>query len=198
MRIDVQIGDEASARVLELANGNIRFTRAMARGIGQASQEIVGIAVKEAFTGKGPFPPSQKRLGVVSGRLRKAIRATAPSVNLSAGTIDVSYGANVSYFEIHEFGFKGTIQVRGHTRKLTGTRTFRRGKLTKSSSSKFKSVLEKREFQGRGKLYAQVKPHSRKLDVPARAPLGTVLRGVRAFNLYNARVGSALTAELKR
>lgn len=198
MRLDVLISDQASSKVLELANGNARFVRAMARGIGQASQEIVGIAVKEAFTGKGPFPPAQHRLGVVTGRLKKAIRATSPSVNLSDSTIDVSFGSNVSYFAIHEFGFKGTIQVRGHTRKFTGTRSFKRGRLTKASSSKFKSVLAKREFEGRGKLYTQVRPHGRKLDVPARAPLGTVLRGVRVFNLYNARVSSALTAELKR
>jgi phage gpG-like protein len=192
MNVDVIINDQASSEVLAMKNGNVRFARACARGINRASQEIVGIAVKESFTGKGPFPVSQHRLGVVTGRLRKSIRATLAALNPTTGEINVSFGSNVRYFGVHEFGFTGTQQVKGHVRKLTGTQTFRRGKLTKTSSNKLKSVLQRG-----GKTTANVKPHGRKVDIPARAPLGTVLRGVRTNNIFNDRIGSELAAEIR-
>jgi hypothetical protein len=190
MNIDIHLNDQASSEVLALRNGNVRFAAAMVRGINRASQEIVGLAVKENFTGKGPFPPSQHRLGVVTGRLRKSIRATLATFN--GGQIDVSFGSNVRYFSVHEFGFQGTEHVKGHVRRLAGSKTFRRGKLTKKSSGNLKSVLERG-----GKTIANVKPHGRKVNTPARAPLGTVLRGVRTNNLFNERIGSELAAEIR-
>lgn len=192
MNVDITIDDRASSEVLAMRNGNVRFARACVRGINRAAQEIVGIAVKESFTGKGPFPVSQNRLGVVTGRLRKSIRATRAMLNASTGEIEVSFGSNVKYFAIHEFGMTGTQQVKGHVRRLTGAQSFRRGKLTKKSSNNLKSVLQRG-----GKTTANVRPHSRKVDVPARAPLGTVLRGVRTNNLFNDRIGSELAAEIR-
>lgn len=192
MNVDITIDDRASSEVLAMRNGNVRFARACVRGINRAAQEIVGIAVKESFTGKGPFPVSQNRLGVVTGRLRKSIRATRAMLNASTGEIEVSFGSNVKYFANHEFGMTGTQQVKGHVRRLTGAQSFRRGKLTKKSSNNLKSVLQRG-----GKTTANVRPHSRKVDVPARAPLGTVLRGVRTNNLFNDRIGSELAAEIR-
>lgn len=192
MNIDVIIDDRASSEVRAMRNGNARFAGACARGINRASQEIVGLAVKESFTGKGPFPVAQHRLGVKTGRLRKSIRASLAALNPGTGEIEVSFGSNVSYFAVHEFGYQGTTQVKGHVRNLAGAKTFRRGKLTKASSNNLKSILQRG-----GKTTAQVKPHSRKMDIPARAPLGTVLRGVRTNNLFNDRIASELAAEIR-
>jgi phage gpG-like protein len=192
MNVNVVIDDRASSEVLAMQNGNARFAGACLRGVRRASQEIVGIAVKESFTGKGPFPPAQHRLGVVTGRLRKSIRASLATLNPSTGEIEVSFGSNVKYFGVHEFGHTGTENVKGHVRKLAGEKTIRRGKLTKKSSNNLKSILQRG-----GKTYANVRPHKRKVDVPARAPLGTVLRGIRTNNLFNDRIGSELAAVVR-
>lgn len=190
--MNVVIDDRASSEVLAMVNGNARFAGACLRGVRKASQEIVGLAVKESFTGKGPFPASQHRLGVKTGRLRKAIRASLATFNRSTGEIEVSFGSNVSYFAIHEFGFKGTENVKGHVRRLAGAKTFRRGKLTKKSSNNLKDVLKRG-----GKTYTNVRPHKRKVDVEARAPLGTALRGIRTNNIFNDNIGRELAAEVR-
>jgi hypothetical protein len=83
-------------------------------------------------------------------------------------------GSNVIYYRGHEFGFKGTVQVRGHTRKAVAGGTNARGKLTRKGIHDRKvSKL----VRGRAN-YALVKPHGRKVNIPARRPLGTELAAV--------------------
>jgi hypothetical protein len=164
-----------------------RLIRAMER----AGWEIVGKAVKERFTGKGPFPHSQNKLGVRSGRLRRSIRCTKPQVNLRTGEISMSFGSNLIYFAIHEFGMQGDVQVKGHTRRLVPTgKVNSRGRLSKRYQERLKKKLAANHFEGAGlKTVAHVRPHKRRVKVPARAPLGTQLKHIttRAAFLRNMR-----------
>lgn len=174
MNLQIRITQDQSAALLRMGAMAGRALPALGRAFGSAAQEVLGRAIKNRFTGSGPFPVSQNRLGVKSHRLRKSLRATRPQVNTAAGTVSVSLGSNVSYYAGHEFGFRGRVQVKGHVRKaLAGTtRTFR-GKLTKAASAGSKARLQ----SGRGN-YSYVRPHSRRLNIPARAPLGTELAGL--------------------
>jgi phage gpG-like protein len=84
----------------------------------QAGPVIVGNAVKDRFTSqRGPFPVSEHKLGRRTGRLRQSITNTPPQINSSNGEVTMGFGSNVSYFAVHEFGFKGTVQVKAHKRR---------------------------------------------------------------------------------
>jgi hypothetical protein len=178
----------------ELAAGGfpVKAMPLLARGIERVGLEVVGLAVKGRFTGQGPFPVSQNKLGVVTGRLRRSIRSTKAQVNLRTGQISISFGSNVAYFAIHEFGFHGDVQVKAHTRRLAGGATYRRGKLTKGYQERLKKNL-----RTGGKAFAQVRQHKRKVKTPARKPLGTQLEHITTRAAFLKAMAGALTAALK-
>ncbi len=183
MNVQIRVTKDQSADLLRAVRyASKRALPALGQAMGSGAQEVLGRAVKNRFTGKGPFPVSQNRLGVVTNRLRKSMRATLPQVNPAAGAVSVSMGSNVSYYAGHEFGFRGRVQVKGHTRRNTpGPRMFR-GSLTKGSQKAMTDAMRERELSGtraRGRVNASyVKPHSRRVNIPARAPLGTELASV--------------------
>jgi phage gpG-like protein len=198
VRIDTS-EDETLRKLLETASRlQGRALARLAQAIYKAGLEVVGAAQKERFSGQGPFPPSQNKLGVRTGRLRRSIRCTKPQVNLRTGEIAIQFGSNMVYFAIHEFGFKGAVQVRGHTRRLLGEKKFQRGRLTKGYQERLKKKLSGRHFDGRGAATtAQVKPHKRKLDVKARAPLGTQLKHVSTRAAFLRALRTALEPLLR-
>lgn len=98
--------------------------------------------------GRPPWKPS-KRAGqtlVDTARLRNSITAKAFPDRAEAGT-------NVKYAGVHQFGFKGTVSIPQHTRKV-----------------KSRNVYENRE--GKKKKTASgitiVKAHTTKMNIPAR------------------------------
>lgn len=159
---------------------------ALAVALDRASQVVVGSAQRGRFSGKGPYPVSDNKLGVVTGNLRRSIRCTRPQMSES-GELSVGFGSQVKYFAVHEFGFSGTVQVRGHQRKIIKMSFTPRGKLTKAVISARIAQIASRHFAGissaRGNS-AFVRPHSRRMRVPARAPLGTELRSPRTVETY--------------
>jgi hypothetical protein len=195
VRIDTS-EDPRLAKILDTVSSiAVKALGRMGRGIERASLEVVGSAVKGRFSGQGPFPLSENKLGVRTGRLRRSIRATKPQVNLRTGEISVGFGSNVAYFAIHEFGFTGEVQVKGHTRRLDGGQKFVRGKLSKGYQKRLKKKLTERNLAGTRKAGSlatttQVRAHKRKLKVKPRAPLGTQLKSIttRAAFLRNLRI----------
>jgi hypothetical protein len=176
MRIEITTeGAEQLRELLEKAGEMpARSVAALTRALTQASLEITGQAVKLRFTGKGPFPPAQNKLGVRSGRLRRSIRVTKPQANLRTGEISLSYGSNVAYFKIHEFGFTGPVQVKGHTRRGRNTKA---GKAAKNAPAP---------------ATHQVRAHQRQVKVPARAPLGTQLKAATSTASYQRNIAREL------
>lgn len=170
MEISITLTQDQSERLARLKDAPARLLPPLARAWAAGAQEILGRAVKGRFTGQGPYPVAQNRLGVVTNRLRKSLRATGAQLDVASGTISAALGSNVSYFAPHEFGFKGRVQVRGHTRKaVADAKRTSRGKLTKKAINDLKvSKL----VRGRAN-YSYVKPHARQVHIPARRPLGT-------------------------
>lgn len=167
---------------------------AVVRGMAAAGQIVLGAAVKHRFTGRGPFPVADHRLGVVTNRLRKSLRVTAPQVDSDRRTVSQRFGSNVIYFGLHEFGFKGRVQVRGHTRKAVadGGQTTK-GKVTRGEINKRKNNILVKD---RGN-YSYVKPHTRNLTIAARAPLTTELESQRTRDAYFSEIGQQLRLALK-
>ena len=202
VRIDTS-EDPRLAKILDTVSSiQLRALGRLGRGIERASLEIVGAAVKGRFSGQGPFPATQNKLGVRSGRLRRSIRSSKPQVNLRTGEITVGYGSNVSYFSIHEFGFQGDMQVKAHTRRLDGGQKFVRGKLSKGYQNRLKKKLTERNLAGTRKAGSlatttQVRAHKRKLKVPARAPLGTQLQSIQTRAAYLRSLRNALEPLLR-
>ena len=171
MFFDVKLTQDQSAKLLSLRDAGHRLLPPLVTAWASGAQAILGRAVKNRFSGKGPFPPAQNQLGVVTNRLRKSLRATAAQIDPGGGTIGVAMGTNVSYYPLHEFGFRGRVQVNAHTRKtLADNSRTNRGALSKKAISAQKARIR------RGRTnYQNVRAHTREMNIPARRPLGTEL-----------------------
>jgi len=182
LRVDVDVLDADVAKIAAFfANLPEKVLPALMRAADEGGQVLVALAQKERFRGKGPYPVSKRKLGVVTGRLRKALWASEPRMDGPAAIVQ-RLGANVSYFGVHEFGYSGRVQVRGHTRRLAQGKATKR-KVTGGEMPTFAFVHGRSErtkalksrLQAKRKTYAQVRPHSRRMDVKARAPLGATI-----------------------
>lgn len=165
IRMDLTGLKDASQKVKDAAA--LRDSPQMEKAISDALLEIVEIAALERFTGKGPFPFSDHRLGNISSRLKRDLHAE-PAVKTATG-YQGRIGSIVKYFGIHEFGFDGTVSVREHSRKaatLTKPGPFRDTPKGRLMSVRKKSLLIKD---------SKVKAHSRKVKIEARMPLRTAL-----------------------
>lgn len=145
-------------------------------------QVALGKTQRERFSGRGPFPVSERRLGIVTGRLRNSFLDAARSVAVqeSGSEIVAVVGSAVSYFPRHEFGFSGTEQVRQHSRLIT--RELETGRVVRNVKS-----ARKGKTTATGLI--TVKAHSRRVNTPARAPLRTGL---------NEHLLASFAAELER
>jgi hypothetical protein len=156
-------GRETIARVLAMAGPNESIRKAFSLGL----QKLAFRAQKERFTGQGPFPVAQNRLGVVSGRLRRDLHAEA-AVLTDTG-VSGRIGAAVEYFGAHEVGFSGTVNVPAHTRKAY---TVKRKERTRTSKSGKPFSIRANQYSV---LPASVRAHSKRMNIPARKPLRTAI-----------------------
>lgn len=188
MKLQIQTRKNESDALLKLSErAKVKALPRLAKAWGSAAQEVLGRAVKNRFTGKGPFAVALNKLGVVTNRLRRSMRSTAPQVN--SGTVSVSMGSNVSYYAGHEFGFRGRVQVKGHTRKASAksSETFR-GRLTRGAINDAKNRIL---IRGRSN-YSYVRPHSRRVNIPARRPLGTELESIQTRLTFRQKLSAAI------
>jgi hypothetical protein len=140
-----------------------RLPRAIMAGLDAALEVGYQQALKTNFTGKGPFPVSEKRLGVRTGLLRTSFRRS-PS-RLEGAGITAAIGSKTKYWFSHEFGFDGQVSVAAHTRQTAlnekgapvRVRTARRSKKPHTFRT------------------GNVSAHKRTLRIPERAPMRTGL-----------------------
>lgn len=194
MRVNIKITRDESAAMLRIKDVMQDLLQPLARAWNQGSQEVVGRAVKNRFTGRGPFPVSQNRLGIRTNRLRKSLRATLVQINESSGEMSSSMGSNVSYFAPHEFGLRGRVQVAGHTRRAVAeNRRTPSGRLTKATTGKLKQNFK------RGRAgYSYVRPHTRNVNTPARRPLGTEINNTQTMLTFSQKIRSVLNLILRK
>lgn len=165
IRMDLTGLKDASQAVKDAAA--LRDSPQMQDAISQALLELTLVAQTERFTGQGPFPVSSRKLGVVTGRLRRDLHAE-PATKTATG-YQGRIGSIVEYFGVHEFGFEGTVSVREHSRQaatLTKPGPFRDTPKGRLMSVRKKSLLLKD---------GKVKAHTRKLKIEARQPLRTAI-----------------------
>lgn len=77
-------------------------------------KEIMRLALK--MTGKVMGKLSGEVLRVRTGRLRRSIH---PEWDFKPGYAGATVGTNVEYAAIHEYGFKGSVQVKSFQREMT-------------------------------------------------------------------------------
>lgn len=124
------------------------MTAAIARGMRRGTLLIAGKVQAERLSGKGPFPVSQQKLGVVTGRLRQSVRSTEPEI--AGNTVRTSIGSNVRYAAAHEFGFKGKVKVRAHEvtmNKLFGRKLAEPLRFSRLASQRNVNIPERRPFR---------------------------------------------------
>lgn len=87
---------------------------ALTRALDAQMQITLGHITARRMTGRGPYPASEHKLGVRTGRLRQSLRASKAVVR--GGNIEAGIGTNVKYAGLHEFG--GTIAPHTITARL--------------------------------------------------------------------------------
>jgi phage gpG-like protein len=129
----IKISSNAAQILREVDEFPEQMRGGIARALDRRNQLTVGYIQKEKLTAANP-----PYLNVRTGRLRGSVRASAAVV--SGRRIDSSIGTNVRYAGVHEYGFKGTVQIASFERKAS--------------------------FGREGT--ERVKAHSRRVDLPAR------------------------------
>lgn len=91
----------------------------------------LGKTQRERFSGEGPFPVSDRRLGIVTGRLRGSFLLSEPASDADGVSSVIS--TSVVYFARHEFGWSGQEYVKAHTRLIR--RELETGRVLKAGRS---------------------------------------------------------------
>jgi hypothetical protein len=180
MRAKITITQDASVvEMLELLRGR-RSLKTIARfliaGVEEGSTTLAGHIMKERLTGDGPFPVSHQRLGVRSGRLRRAF--AFGKARFSNDKLTTEAASSVKYWARHEFGGQGR-------QERVGAHTVQEHKV--------------RNFMGTGETKT-IKAHTRKAfirrdNTPERQPVQAGIRehGVRVYgNTIEKRLKQAL------
>lgn len=136
----VKIRENAAEIAREVREYTPTMLGAVARAMDLQNQFTVGYIVKEKLTrAREPY------LNVRTGRLRGSVRASR--ADIGGESVRTSIGTNVVYAGVHEYGFKGTVQVQAFSRPIPANR-FGRG--------------------GEGGGTENVRSHARRVDYKAR------------------------------
>lgn len=138
--------------------------RAVAGAIDEQNEYTVGHIVATKLSRRGP-----QTLGVITNRLRSSVRPSKATIE--GEVITSAIGSNVVYAGPHEFGFKGTVQVRAHSRTII--RTGKGGYAANLISFDWATgrIVRGKKVKIVSSTTQQVKAHSRKMNIPARAPI---------------------------
>lgn len=140
LQMTIKLREPAARIVKELETFPERMSQRIAGAMDRRNQLVVGYIQKEKLTRANP-----PYLNVRTGRMRGSVRATRAAV--SGRVIRSSIGTNVRYAGVHEYGFKGTVQVGAFEREIPANR-FGKG--------------------GKGGGTEKVKAHSRRVNFKAR------------------------------
>lgn len=168
--LTIGLSDEARALSEKLAQWPEAAVLAIARGMDRGAELALGKITEERFTGEGPFPPIEGRLGVRTNRLRSSLRWS--KAQIAGQSVTGGMGSNVEYLRIHELG--GVIKRKVKPGKVR-LREDRSGNLLRQESDARLAVFAKQKGKGAHKLYREV-PYEGggeyEIRMPARAPLG--------------------------
>lgn len=173
-KIEIVLDEETKARMSELAKFPQRMMPAVQRGMVRGANLAAGNIAITRLQGQGPFPVSEHRLGWVTHRLQQSFMQTDEAVKAGAVNSNearVSIGTDVEYAAVHEFGFRGEAQVRGHRRRVESRSQFRSVEIQSRKTGAFR---KKKERFASGITF--VETHYRMMNIPARKWLSTGLQ----------------------
>jgi hypothetical protein len=149
--IVIELTPGAQAVIAKLQRFPQEMGQAIKRGMDDAGNTAWREITIQRFSGKGPFPVVEHRLGSRTERLKQSLFYRAATVATVGSNVAVtgtmgSYG--VKYFPWHEYGYTGIQRVPSHFRK----------NLRFSSKHKPKPIVI-------------VKGYTRTMNIPARAAM---------------------------
>jgi hypothetical protein len=189
----IELTPEAKAAMARVRGFPLRLGRAVAQGLDTANEVVKGRIERQRLDGKGPFPVAEHRLGKVTGKLVESFHKTPAQVISDSGKVvqvSTSLGASIKYAAAHEFGYQGRVQVRSFTRKNPRGDVFRSFAPTSLARAGRKTKTQKKVASG----VSTVKAHTRKMNIPARAPIRTGIE--ENIGVYNEEVSKAVVEEL--
>jgi hypothetical protein len=166
--IIIEITPQARAVIAKLRNFPQDMGQAIKRGMDDAGNTAWREITIQRFSGKGPFPVPEHRLGSRTERLKQSLFYRAARVETVGQSVSVTGtlgSEGVKYFPIHEYGFSGTATVKPFFRKNRGSK----GGTT------------------------QVKGYTRRMNIPARAPMHTGIEDHKI--LFQTKIQQQLEAE---
>jgi hypothetical protein len=180
-QISITLTPQALALLASARSWPRALTANLQKTLNFENELTVGHIVEKRATGRGPFPPEEGRLGVVTSRYRRAVRRAGAII--ANGEIWSAIGNNVRYAGGHEFGFTGTVQVKEHQRRRFGTFIVGGGAYLDPNTGRIKKQ-RKREIEAPTGI-STVRAHPRDVAIPERAP---IRRGIadRALNYREA------------
>jgi hypothetical protein len=146
--IVIELTPQAQAVIVKLRNFPQEMGQAIKRGMDDAGNTAWREITIQRFSGKGPFPVVEHRLGERTERLKQSLFYRAARVEAAGQSVSVTGtmgSEGVKYFPIHEYGFSGIATVKPFFRKNRGSK---------------------------GGTH-QVKGFTRRMNIPARAPMHT-------------------------
>jgi hypothetical protein len=142
--IVIEVTPQARAVIAKLQRFPQEMGQAIKRGMDDAGNTAWREITIQRFSGKGPFPVAEHRLGSRTERLKQSLFYRAARVEIVGQSVSVTGtmgSEGVKYFPIHEYGSSAFATIKPFFRKN------RKGPPT------------------------QVKGHTRQMNIPARAPM---------------------------
>lgn len=158
--------DDSVKELLELLKARrsvAQIREALLRGVEEGNTMLVGLIQKERLTGQGPFPVPMKRLGVVTGRLRRTLRFARATFD--NGVLRTAVGSNVKYFGRHEFGGSGQSERVGPAKVKAHVRNnlFGRRQRVEIPAHTRKAYLRKDTMPKREPVQAGLREHATRI-----------------------------------
>jgi hypothetical protein len=136
--VKIEMPPESRAVIKKLQAMPNEIPRAVKRGMDFALSVVRGRIQKTRLSGRGPYPPAEHRLGIVTQQFQRSLREE-PAV-IRGTTVTGAIGSPIFYGAIHEFG-KGKAPERAPVRTgIAENAKFIIGEI----SSQLKSLIEKK------------------------------------------------------
>jgi hypothetical protein len=114
--ISITIPPDTQARIDALILLPQGLPQAIKRGMDYALSQVRGRIQRDRLSGKGPYPPDEHRLGVVTQKLQLSLREEPAVITDLGSTVTGIIGSNIFYAALHEYGFVKDDVVRGSSR----------------------------------------------------------------------------------
>ena len=116
--IEIVIPPETQAKLAKFDKLPEEVPLAIKRGMDFALSVVRGRIQVQRLSGRGPYPPAEHRLGIVTQLLQRSLREEPAVITGGGDTVTASIGSDVFYGALHEYGWTGTV-VRGGGKPYT-------------------------------------------------------------------------------